>query len=65
MAPKGDCCSVCKSWLLIEPGDEGYGACRRFPPNRQRGNEMWPGTLPTEWCGEFRDITGPDVGMPV
>lgn len=57
-----DQCKGCRFWKLLP--DSPVGVCRRYAPRaefttadiRHTDKSLsvtWPGTLPTEWCGDF------------
>lgn len=52
-------CSNCKYWC----GDDDWGECRRSTPTITIKHEdgrlvgMWPETIVTDWCGEWKRMT--------
>jgi len=48
-------CQLCVYWA--QSTDTNIGACRRHAPEPVPGNEqlaVWPSTLKTDWCGDFK-----------
>lgn len=52
-------CAQCKWWDKEVVQIEGQGACRKLLPVHKFDEEyqydywLWPGTLATDWCGQF------------
>lgn len=49
--PENERCGNCRYWSQA-------GLCRRFPPARPAHhlNLVFPETMPTEWCGEWKPV---------
>jgi hypothetical protein len=48
-------CELCVYWA--KETEVRIGACRRYAPKPAPGNEqlaVWPPTLNTDWCGDFK-----------
>lgn len=55
MANTTEACEICVYWA--KETEVRTGACRRYAPEPAPGKEqlaVWPLTLNTNWCGEFR-----------
>jgi len=55
MPSSTEACEICVYWA--KDPEVRTGACRRYAPEPGTGKEelaVWPMTLNTDWCGEFR-----------
>lgn len=63
-------CNTCRLWQVKEGGRDGI--CRRHPPRPEirdtskhapatRLEVVWPSTMPSDWCGEWRPLNAGDV----
>ena len=52
-------CEKCCNWDQTKSGSGGL--CRKYAPKAMKKDNQgqfgifWPRTLPTDWCGEFKD----------
>lgn len=44
-------CATCRFWV---DDLKGRGACRRYPPQVNGDEDVWPVTKETQWCGEHQ-----------